>query len=345
MARQRPREVPVQKGDEILVTVDGFGDGPDSLCHFDDYVVFVPGVLPGETRAPCAITSATRKFGRGELLTIERRAPERVEPRCNHFLQCGGCHRQHQAYPAQLRSKQERLQRTLDSVFGARGRRRSPRPCRRRPRTASATRSSCTCRTTRAAASCRPCTAPAAPSWSPSTTARRAIRWRGTSCRIARSSCSTAAAPRLGSVVRAARTAAQRAGAHDHLGDAHLVLVATKPEIPGLHDLLDDAAPRRRHVDQRQPQRRRPGPPARPAHRALVSGRPHVHEEPLAGLRYRISPTVFFQTSPRMAEQLIAHVVDWLHPGERDDVADLYCGAGLLTLPLARARDRRSASN
>jgi 23S rRNA (uracil1939-C5)-methyltransferase len=67
----------------------------------------------------------------------------------------------------------------------------------------------------------------------------------------------------------------------------------------------------------------------------LVSGRPFVTEH-LAGVRYRIGPTTFFQTSPRMAERLIDHVVDWLQPGPDDAVGDLYCGVGLLTLPLAR---------
>src|SRR5688572_12886890 len=113
----RPREIPVDRGDRVTVAVDGLGDGPDGLARIGEYVLFVPGVLPGE-RAEILVTSAARKFGRGELLAVHDPSPERVAPQCAHFLACGGCHRQHQEYGAQLRSKQDRLQRTIAFALG-----------------------------------------------------------------------------------------------------------------------------------------------------------------------------------------------------------------------------------
>ena len=46
-----------------------------------------------------------------EVLTASK---DRVPPRCAHFGQCGGCHYQHAAYPAQVQMKVAILQETLE---------------------------------------------------------------------------------------------------------------------------------------------------------------------------------------------------------------------------------------
>lgn len=51
--------------------------------------VYVPGSLPGET--VLAVISGER----AHVLRIENRSPERIEPFCKHFGQCGGCQLQH----------------------------------------------------------------------------------------------------------------------------------------------------------------------------------------------------------------------------------------------------------
>src|ERR1700722_16264508 len=58
----------------------------------------IPFVLPGE------LVSATETPGQ-----ILEPSPDRVQPRCIHFGECGGCHYQHVAYPAQLVLKAEVL--------------------------------------------------------------------------------------------------------------------------------------------------------------------------------------------------------------------------------------------
>jgi predicted RNA-binding protein with TRAM domain len=106
MPPHRP-SAPITRGDRVTAPVTGLGDGPDGIAKVDDYIVFVPGVLPGE-EATFDVTSAARKHGRGELVSVQRPSPDRVKARCAHFLQCGGCHRQHQRYDAQLLSKQHK---------------------------------------------------------------------------------------------------------------------------------------------------------------------------------------------------------------------------------------------
>ena len=50
---------------------------------------------------------------------MERRSPLRVGPKCEHFLDCGGCHFQHLEYAAQLEHKTSRLAKTLGFALRA----------------------------------------------------------------------------------------------------------------------------------------------------------------------------------------------------------------------------------
>ena len=108
---------PVQIGDVVPLTVEQLGLNGDGLCRINNYVIFVPGALPDED-VEVEIVSAGRKHGRGVLTSVETPAESRVDPRCQHFGECGGCQLQHLDYQAQLRFKTEailsRLQHTLE---------------------------------------------------------------------------------------------------------------------------------------------------------------------------------------------------------------------------------------
>ncbi len=66
----------------------------------------------------------------------------------------------------------------------------------------------------------------------------------------------------------------------------------------------------------------------------VLAGSP-VWEENLAGFRFGASAPSFFQVNTAQAEVLVSLVVEGLDVKEGDYVADLYCGAGTFTLPLA----------
>lgn len=108
---------PVQIGDVVTLIVEQLGLNGDGLCRINNYVVFVPGALPGE-EIEVEIVSAGRKNGRGELQSVLTPSEHRVDPRCQHFGECGGCQLQHLDYQEQLRFKTEtvrkRLQHALD---------------------------------------------------------------------------------------------------------------------------------------------------------------------------------------------------------------------------------------
>jgi 23S rRNA (uracil1939-C5)-methyltransferase len=71
-----------------------------------------------------------------------------------------------------------------------------------------------------------------------------------------------------------------------------------------------------------------------------ITGTGRLREE-VAGVTFLISPTAFFQTNVSAAEILVSLVLAAVPPGA--DVLDLYAGAGLFALPLARRGHRVTA--
>lgn len=81
---------------------DGRGVGRDNSGK----TVFIDGVLPGE-RVTYQVTRNNRRYDEAVVVEIENPAPERAEPKCKHFLTCGGCSQQHISSEAQLAAKQQ----------------------------------------------------------------------------------------------------------------------------------------------------------------------------------------------------------------------------------------------
>jgi tRNA/tmRNA/rRNA uracil-C5-methylase (TrmA/RlmC/RlmD family) len=82
-----------------------------------DFVVFVPFVLVGEV-VEVEITEVKKNFARAKLLRVVQPSPERVEPACRYFGQCGGCQYQHVDYAAQLRLKHKQIADLFQRIGG-----------------------------------------------------------------------------------------------------------------------------------------------------------------------------------------------------------------------------------
>ena len=78
-------------------------------------MLFVEGALPGE-RATVRIFNERRKFDLGRATTILQQGPGRRPPRCPHFGVCGGCVTQHAELQTQLAAKEEWLVQNLARI-------------------------------------------------------------------------------------------------------------------------------------------------------------------------------------------------------------------------------------
>ena len=100
------------------ITLSGLAYGGDAFGRdVDGKMIFVPFALPGE-RVKVEIVDAHQRWARGRLVVVIEASTERIEPRCPHFTDCGGCHYQHMPYAAQLQAKTEIVRSQLERIGG-----------------------------------------------------------------------------------------------------------------------------------------------------------------------------------------------------------------------------------
>ena len=102
-------------GDQFALKIHDLAFGGEGVARVDDFVVFVPFVIVGET-VEAEITEVKKNFARAKLLRVVEASPERVAPECRYFGACGGCQYQHLDYAAQLRMKHKQISDLFERV-------------------------------------------------------------------------------------------------------------------------------------------------------------------------------------------------------------------------------------
>jgi tRNA/tmRNA/rRNA uracil-C5-methylase (TrmA/RlmC/RlmD family) len=99
---------PLQIGDRRRLHITDIAFGGEGVARDGELVIFVPFVIVGE-EVEAEITEVKKQFARGRLLTVVKPSPERVQPQCPYYGDCGGCQYQHISYPEQLRIKHKQI--------------------------------------------------------------------------------------------------------------------------------------------------------------------------------------------------------------------------------------------
>jgi 23S rRNA (uracil1939-C5)-methyltransferase len=85
----------------VTLQLTTMANGGSAIGHDkQDRPTFVPFTIPGE-QVIVEIEEQKAHYARANLLAVLQSSSSRVEPRCPHFGECGGCHFQHMAYDAQ----------------------------------------------------------------------------------------------------------------------------------------------------------------------------------------------------------------------------------------------------
>ena len=91
--------------------------GGRGIGRVDGKIVFVPFTAPGD-RVRVEVVRERKDYLEAVPKTVEQESPLRVRPFCGFFGKCGGCQYQHISYPHQLKLKEKEVKDSLRHLKG-----------------------------------------------------------------------------------------------------------------------------------------------------------------------------------------------------------------------------------
>ena len=88
--------------------IDNLSHDGRGIARIDGKATFIQGALSNEV-VEFHYTRIKKDFDEGTLINVIEPSPLRVDPRCPHYLMCGGCSLQHMSEQEQIHFKQEQL--------------------------------------------------------------------------------------------------------------------------------------------------------------------------------------------------------------------------------------------
>ncbi len=107
-------------GEKTELTITAFGSEGQGIGRADGLAVFVPGALPGE-KVLAVAKKTEKRFAEARLERVLEASPSRAVPPCPYYESCGGCSLMHMTYEAQLAFKTQRVRDALERIGGFSG--------------------------------------------------------------------------------------------------------------------------------------------------------------------------------------------------------------------------------
>src|SRR6476646_2576184 len=108
---------PVQRDQELELSIDSLAFGGNGVARIDGFVVFVRRGLPGDT-VKARVTKVQRRHAEAIATEIVAPGPVRVEAPCAHYPACCGCRFQDLAYDTQVQTKHQWVADSLQRIAG-----------------------------------------------------------------------------------------------------------------------------------------------------------------------------------------------------------------------------------
>lgn len=105
----------VKRNDRLTVMVEDLTHDGAGVAKVEGYPLFIPGALPGE-EVEIHVQKTMKNYGFARLVEVTKASPNRVEPPCHVFDECGGCQLQHLSYEGQLLQKQKTVRDALERI-------------------------------------------------------------------------------------------------------------------------------------------------------------------------------------------------------------------------------------
>ncbi|MBR2274613.1 MAG: 23S rRNA (uracil(1939)-C(5))-methyltransferase RlmD [Lachnospiraceae bacterium] len=111
------RPVPVEKNRETEIFIEDMSDNGEGIGRVEGYTLFIKDAVIGD-RVRAVVTKTKKNYGYAHLNEILSESPDRTKPVCPVWKRCGGCQLQSLSYPAQLRFKQKKVREHLIRIGG-----------------------------------------------------------------------------------------------------------------------------------------------------------------------------------------------------------------------------------
>ena len=107
----------LKKKDIVELTISDLAYGGTSVAKVNGFVVLVYGGIPGDV-VKAEITKKKSNYAEAKVLQIVKESELRTKPICSHFGFCGGCTWQNLKYEEQLKFKTRQVKQSLRHIGG-----------------------------------------------------------------------------------------------------------------------------------------------------------------------------------------------------------------------------------
>jgi 23S rRNA (uracil1939-C5)-methyltransferase len=107
----------VRSGEIIDLEITDIAHGGRGIAKLDRFVVFVNRGIPGDV-IRARITKRKKSYAEAQALEVVTPSSLKIEPKCSHFGQCGGCRWQDVPYEVQLEFKALHVRGNLEHLGG-----------------------------------------------------------------------------------------------------------------------------------------------------------------------------------------------------------------------------------
>ena len=320
----------MQKNEIHHLSAEKLGAEMEGICRLNGMPVFVPGMLPGEeTDVRIVKTEKRYAFGRMETPPAAP-SPDRQDPGCPVYPRCGGCACRHMTYEATLEGKRQQVQDCFGRIGGIpvdvppvlgmdhpfSYRNKTSLPCGGTAENPVLGFYAPRSHTVIPAENCPNAMAPAGK------IAEAFLDW-----------------------MRRFRIEPYREETHSGLirhlvirinrqGEGMVTIVVNAASLPHAQELVNNLLPLGVVSLWANENTARTN--------VILSDRFHLVygretlTDTLCGLQFELSPGSFFQVNPIQTEALYSTALHFADPSPSDTLCDVYCGAGTITLMMAR---------
>ena len=107
----------LQKNDRITISITDMTENGEGIGRAGGYPLFVKDAMIGD-RVEVIVTKPGKTYGFGRVSAVLAPSPDRVSPLCPLAAPCGGCQLQALSYPAQLSFKENKVRQHLLRLGG-----------------------------------------------------------------------------------------------------------------------------------------------------------------------------------------------------------------------------------